>query len=41
MTKAVNVRTKVILVAHLFGSRIPMEPILRFAQDHNLLVMED
>ena len=41
MAKAVTARTKAILVAHLFGSRMPMEPILHFAQAHNLLVIED
>ncbi|MDB9527588.1 DegT/DnrJ/EryC1/StrS family aminotransferase [Oscillatoria sp. CS-180] len=41
MAKAVTPRTKAILVAHLFGSRMPMEPILQFAQVHNLLVIED
>jgi len=39
--QAVSHRTKAILIAHLFGSRMPMEPILRFAQAHNLLVIED
>ncbi|NER79535.1 MAG: hypothetical protein F6K42_08110 [Leptolyngbya sp. SIO1D8] len=41
MAKAVTARTKAILVAHLFGSRMPMEPILQFAQAHNLLIIED
>ncbi len=41
MAKAVTPQTKAILVAHLFGSRMPMEPILRFAHTHNLLVIED
>ncbi len=41
MAKAITPRTKAILVAHLFGSRMPMEPILHFAQTHNLLVIED
>ncbi|WP_157943279.1 DegT/DnrJ/EryC1/StrS family aminotransferase [Nostoc sp. CENA543] len=41
MAKAVTPRTKAILVAHLFGSYMPMEPILQFAQAHNLLVIED
>ena len=41
MAKAVTPRTRAILIAHLFGSRMPMEPILRFAQEHKLLVVED
>src|SRR5262245_23957126 len=30
MVRAVTSRTRAILVAHLFGSRMPMEPVLRF-----------
>ncbi|NEQ44408.1 MAG: hypothetical protein F6K00_12950 [Leptolyngbya sp. SIOISBB] len=41
MAQAVTTRTRAILVAHLFGSRMPMEPILRFARVHHLLVIED
>lgn len=41
MAKAVTSRTKAILVAHLFGSHMPMEAIVHFAQAHNLLVIED
>ncbi|MEO0534212.1 MAG: DegT/DnrJ/EryC1/StrS family aminotransferase [Cyanobacteria bacterium P01_A01_bin.123] len=41
MAKGITTRTRAILVAHLFGSRMPMEPILRFAQAHSLVVMED
>ena len=41
MVKAVTKHTKAILVAHLFGSRMAMEPILQFAQAHQLLVIED
>jgi dTDP-4-amino-4,6-dideoxygalactose transaminase len=38
---AVTTKTRAILVAHLFGSRIPLEPILDFAKRHGLLVFED
>ncbi|MEL7501173.1 MAG: DegT/DnrJ/EryC1/StrS family aminotransferase [Cyanobacteria bacterium J06554_6] len=38
---AVTERTKAILVAHLFGSRMPMQAIVDFAQVHQLLVIED
>lgn len=41
MFSAVSDRTKAIVVAHLFGSRMPMEPILHFAKAYNLLVIED
>lgn len=41
MERAVTPRTRAILVAHLFGSRMPMEPVLRFAQKHGLFVFED
>ncbi|EDX84986.1 DegT/DnrJ/EryC1/StrS aminotransferase family [Synechococcus sp. PCC 7335] len=41
MAVAVSDRTKAIVIAHLFGSRMPMEPILQFAKNHNLFVIED
>lgn len=41
LERAVSPRTKAVLVAHLFGSRMPMEPVIRFAQEHGLLVIED
>lgn len=34
-------RTAAILVAHLFGSRMPMEPVIRAARSRGLLVIED
>ncbi|MBU4270509.1 MAG: DegT/DnrJ/EryC1/StrS family aminotransferase [Planctomycetes bacterium] len=39
--RAINPATKAILVAHLFGGRVDMEPILDLAQRHGLLVFED
>jgi dTDP-4-amino-4,6-dideoxygalactose transaminase len=41
MERAITPRTRAILVAHLFGSRMPMDPVLRFAQEHGLFVFED
>lgn len=41
MERAVTPRTRAILVAHLFGSRMSMEPVLRFAREHGLVVFED
>lgn len=34
-------RTRAILVAHLFGSRMDLKPIAAIAQRHGLLLMED
>jgi len=39
--RAITSRTKAILVAHLFGSRIPMTKILKIARQHRLMVWED
>ncbi len=41
MRQAITPRTKAIVVAHLFGSRVPMEPILDIAREHGLMVIED
>jgi len=38
---AVSPRSKVIVVAHLFGTRLNMQPIVDFAQKHKLLLVED
>ncbi|HEX5104803.1 MAG TPA: DegT/DnrJ/EryC1/StrS family aminotransferase, partial [Pirellulaceae bacterium] len=39
--EAVTPRTRAIVVAHLFGSRVPMGPILELARRHGLPVIED
>ncbi len=39
--RAITPATRAIVVAHLFGARFPMEPILQVARRHNLLVIED
>ena len=39
--KAITSSTRAILVAHLFGGRASMEPILKLAHRHNLWVIED
>jgi perosamine synthetase len=39
--KAVTPATRLILVAHLFGGRTEMEPVLELARQHNLRVIED
>ncbi|MCI0332524.1 MAG: aminotransferase class V-fold PLP-dependent enzyme [Planctomycetes bacterium] len=41
LERAITPRTRAILVAHLFGARIDMEPIIRMARQHDLLVVED
>jgi dTDP-4-amino-4,6-dideoxygalactose transaminase len=41
IAQAVTTRTRAVLVAHLFGSRMPVEPVLRVARDYGLLVIED
>ncbi len=39
--KALSDKTKAIIPVHLFGQSCDMEPILKFAKDHNLYVIED
>jgi perosamine synthetase len=41
LERAVTSKTRAILVAHLFGTRQPLDWIVRFARDHRLLVIED
>jgi len=41
LERSITPRTRAILVAHLFGARIDMEPIIRLARQHHLLVVED
>ena len=41
LARAVTPKTRAIVVAHLFGSRMPMEPVVRFARENHLFVIED
>lgn len=41
LQSAITPQTRAILVAHLLGTRIPLEPILKFARDHDLVTIED
>jgi dTDP-4-amino-4,6-dideoxygalactose transaminase len=41
LARRIGPRTAAILVAHLFGSRMPMEPVIRAARSRGLLVIED
>jgi perosamine synthetase len=38
---ACTTRTRAILVAHLFGGRMPMDAIVAYARRHGLMVIED
>lgn len=39
--KAITKKTKAILVVHLYGHPVDMDPVLKIAQRHGLRVMED
>lgn len=41
LQRSLSPATRVLVVAHLFGNRIPMEPIIEFARQHGLFVVED
>jgi perosamine synthetase len=38
---ALSPRTRAVLVAHLFGGRFDLDPVVAFAQRHGLLLIED
>src|SRR5260370_16349357 len=38
---AITERTRAIVVAHLFGTRVPMGPVIELAKRHGILVIED
>jgi len=39
--RAITAKTQAILIAHLYGSFVPLEPILDLARRHGLMVIED
>ncbi len=41
LTRTITPSTRAILVAHLFGGQVDMEPILAVAREYGLLVVED
>lgn len=41
LRRAISSRTRMIVVAHLFGGRVPLHEVLQVATDHELLVVED
>jgi decaprenylphospho-beta-D-ribofuranose 2-oxidase len=38
---AITERTRAIVIAHLFGTRVPMDPVIELAKRHGILVIED
>jgi len=38
---AITERTRAIVIAHLFGTRVPMGPVIELAKKHGMLVIED
>jgi dTDP-4-amino-4,6-dideoxygalactose transaminase len=41
MDRAITPRTKAMLIAHLFGTRLPLQPFAAKAREHGLLLWED
>jgi len=41
LATAITDRTRLVLVAHLFGSTMPMQPVIDLAERHRLLIFED
>ena len=41
LERALTPRTRAVLVAHLFGTRLPLEAVVRFCRQHKLLLLED
>lgn len=38
---AISDRTRAVVIAHLFGGRVPLEPIVEICRDRGLLLIED
>ena len=41
LERALTPHTRAVLVAHLYGSRMPMQAVVQFCRKHNLLLIED
>ena len=41
LRKAITPATRAIVVAHLFGTRLSLDPIIKIAREHNLTIIED
>lgn len=39
--RAITARTRVLIIVHLFGEPVPMEPILQICEQHGLRLIED
>lgn len=41
LRSAITPRTRALVIAHLFGSRVPMDPVIALAKQHGIFVFED
>ena len=41
VARAITPNSRAIVIAHLFGNRIPLEPYAKLARKHNLILIED
>jgi perosamine synthetase len=41
LVQARTARTRLIVIAPLFGASIPMEPVIKFAREHDIIIVED
>ena len=41
LERARTPRTRMMLIAHLFGSRMPMQALVKFSNENNILLLED
>ena len=41
LRRGVNSRTRLVVVAHLFGGQVDLAPVKEFAREHDLLLVED
>jgi dTDP-4-amino-4,6-dideoxygalactose transaminase len=41
LEQAISNRSRVLVIAHLFGTRLDLDPMVAFARKHNLLLVED
>jgi len=41
LEKAISPRAKVLVVAHLFGARLDLDPVIALARKHGLFIVED
>lgn len=41
LRRAIGPKTRALVVAHLFGTRLDLDPIVKIARQHNLTIIED